>query len=270
MAADVAALCTGVVKIYWSDTGEVNALRGVDAVFPASTVTAVVGPSGSGKSSLLRILAGMDRPTAGSVQIGGRDIVGAKSRDLRRLRRQRLGWVFQRPADNLISYLTVQEHLELAARIRGRRDRDEVDALLDRLGLAKRRHHRPSMLSGGEQQRAAFAQALVGSPELVIADEPTAELDSRTAAALIETVASLTDLGITFVLSTHDAELVAAADRTVHLRHGAMEGETEEARLLSVIDEAGRIQLPPKALKRFPSRRAVIEVDEDGVRISPP
>lgn len=269
MGAELAALCSGVVKIYWSETGEVNALRGVDAAFPQRTVTAVVGPSGSGKSSLLRILAGMDRPTAGSVQIGGTDIVGAKPRELRRLRRERLGWVFQRPADNLISYLTVGEHLELAARIRGA-SRNDAGALLERLGLAKRRDHRPSMLSGGEQQRAAFAQALVGSPELVIADEPTAELDSRTAAALIETVASLTDLGITFVLSTHDAELVAAADRTVHLRHGAMEGETEQERLLSVIDEAGRIQLPPKALKRFPSRRAVIEVGDDEIRITPP
>ena len=270
MAAELAASCVGVVKIYKSATGEVNALRGVDATFPKETVTAVVGPSGSGKSSLLRILAGMDRPTAGSVQIGGQDIVGAKPRALRRLRREKLGWVFQRPADNLISYLTVGQHLELAGRIRGREDDAEIDMILTRLGIDKRRSHLPGQLSGGEQQRVAFAQALVGSPELVIADEPTAELDSRTASALIDTVSSFTDLGITFLLSTHDAELVQAADRTVHLRHGAMEAESEATRLLSVIDEAGRIQLPPKALKLFGSRRAVIEVDENGVRITPP
>ena len=270
MAAELAASCAGVVKIYRSATGEVNALRGVDATFPKETVTAVVGPSGSGKSSLLRILAGMDRPTAGSVQIGGRDILGAKPRELRRLRRERLGWVFQRPVDNLVSYLTVAQHLEMAGRIRGRVDRDEAHVILERLGLAGRRDHLPTQLSGGEQQRAAFAQALVGSPELVVADEPTAELDSRTAGALIETVSSFTDLGITFLLSTHDAELVRAADRTVHLRHGAMEAESEATRLLSVIDEAGRIQLPPKALKLFGTRRAVLEVDEDGVRITPP
>lgn len=270
MATDLAASCAGVVKIYRSVTGEVNALRGVDATFPKETVTAVVGPSGSGKSSLLRILAGMDRPTAGSVQIGGRDIVGAKPRELRRLRREKLGWVFQRPADNLISYLTVAQHLHLAGRIRGAAKAEEADMILNRLGLDKRRDHLPGQLSGGEQQRVAFAQALVGSPELVIADEPTAELDSRTAGALIETVSSFTDLGITFLLSTHDAELVGAADRTVHLRHGAMEAESEATRLLSVIDEAGRIQLPPKALRMFGTRRAVLEVDENGVRITPP
>jgi putative ABC transport system ATP-binding protein len=270
MTAELAASCTGVVKIYRSVTGEVNALRGVDATFPAETVTAVVGPSGSGKSSLLRILAGLDRPTAGAVQIGGRDIVGAKPRELRRLRREKLGWVFQRPADNLISYLTVAQHLQLAGRIRGATNGVEIEVILTRLGLDKRRDHLPGQLSGGEQQRVAFAQTLVGSPKLVIADEPTAELDSRTAAALIDTVSSFTDLGITFLLSTHDAELVSAADRTVHLRHGAMEAESEATRLLSVIDEAGRIQLPPRALKLFGSRRAVIEVDENEVRITPP
>jgi ABC-type multidrug transport system ATPase subunit len=116
----------------------------------------------------------------------------------------------------------------------------------------------------------AFAQALVGRPQLVVADEPTAELDSVTSGALIETVSSLTDLGITFVLSTHDAELVKAAGRTLHLRHGAMEAESEATRMLSVIDEAGRIQLPPRALKLFGTRRAVLEVDEHGVRITPP
>lgn len=270
MATDLAASCTGVVKIYRSATGEVNALRGVDATFPKKTVTAVVGPSGSGKSSLLRILAGIDRPTAGSVEVGGRDLVGAKPRELRRLRREKLGWVFQRPTDNLISDLTVVQHLHLAGRIRGHSDHAEADLILARLGLDQRRDHLPAQLSGGEQQRAAFAQALVGSPELIVADEPTAELDSRTAGALIETVSSFTDLGITFVLSTHDAELVGAADRTVHLRHGAMEAESEATRLLSVIDQAGRIQLPPKALRLFGSRRAVIEVEDDGIRITPP
>jgi putative ABC transport system ATP-binding protein len=270
MAAELAAACAGVVKISRSASGDVNALRGIDAHFPSQTVTAVVGPSGAGKSTLLRILAGMDRPTAGTVTVGDREVVGAKPRELRRLRRESLGWVFQRPSDNLISYLTVEQHLLLAGRIRGRADAEERAMILDRLGLEKRAGHLPGQLSGGEQQRVAFAQALVGRPQLVVADEPTAELDSVTSGALIETVSSLTDLGITFVLSTHDAELVKAAGRTLHLRHGAMEAESEATRMLSVIDEAGRIQLPPKALKLFGTRRAVLEVDEHEVRITPP
>jgi ABC-type lipoprotein export system ATPase subunit len=265
-----AAACSGVVKIYWTATGEVHALKGVDASFPHGTVTAVVGPSGSGKSSLLRILAGLDRPTAGTVRLAGMELAAMSRSGLRAARRRLVGYVFQRPAENFIPYLTVMEHLRVAAELRGRWNPQEARSLLELLGLDHRRHHKPGQLSGGEQQRAAFAQAVIGEPALVVADEPTAELDSRSGTSLLETIAELTQTGVGFVVSTHDPQLVRAADRTLQLRHGAVEAETWEAKLLSVIDASGRIQLPPQALQLFPNRRAELIIEDGTVRITPP
>jgi putative ABC transport system ATP-binding protein len=264
-----AATCNGVVKIYWTATSEVHALKGVDAKFQSGRVTAVVGPSGSGKSSLLRILAGLDRPTAGSVSIGGREIAGMSQRDLHAVRRHFVGYVFQRPSDNLIPYLTVREQLE-HARLRGSGAPSRLDEMLERLGLSHRLGHRPHQLSGGEQQRVAFAQAVIGNPVLVVADEPTAELDHTSAQALLGTVEELAREGIGVVMSTHDPEVVERADKTLMLRHGAVEAELQQERSLSVIDAAGRIQLPPEALRMFPNHRAVLEFDQDGVRLTPP
>lgn len=270
MQPERAGICTGVVKIYWTATSEVHALKGVDATFPAGRVTAVVGPSGSGKSSLLRILAGMDRPTAGSVLIGGKETSGMSQRDLHALRRHMVGYVFQRPSDNLIPYLTVREQLEHAARLRGGQSSARLEEILERLGLTHRIDHKPNQLSGGEQQRAAFAQAVIGDPVLVVADEPTAELDLASSQALLSTVEDLAREGIAVVMSTHDPEVVKSADKTLMLRHGAVEAELQQERSLSVIDAAGRIQLPPEALRMFPDHRAVLEFDADGVRITPP
>lgn len=270
MQGEVAATCTGVVKIYETATGEVHALKGIDATFWDKSVTAVVGPSGSGKSSLLRIMAGLDRPTAGSVMIGDTELARMSPAGLRRIRRRLVGYVFQRPSDNLIPYLTVREHLEAAARLRGLAAAN-TEALLDRLGIGHRADHYPHQISGGEQQRTAFAQAVIGAPTLVVADEPTAELDSHSANALLEIVSGLAWEGFSsFVIATHDPTVVADADRTLSLRHGAMEAETHEARALSIIDDAGRIQLPPEALRLFPGRRALITQEDDEVRITPP
>ncbi len=279
---DVAARCTGVTKIYWTPTGEVHAVQSIDAVFPAAEVTAVVGPSGSGKSSLLRMLAAVDRPTAGQVRIADHEIGGMRPTQLRRLRRKQIGYVFQRPADNLISYLTVADHMRLAGRLRRMgRKRTESDAgdLLEALGLTERRNHLPHQLSGGEQQRLAFAQVVVGRPAMVVADEPTAELDSASGQALLDSIIELARLGTAFVVSTHDPAAVRAADRTLYLRHGALQAESTKGQQhmdlhdiqpLAVIDQSGRIQLPPEALKLFPARRAVLRWDDDEVRITPP
>jgi ABC-type lipoprotein export system ATPase subunit len=226
--------CAGLVKEYATTTGTVRALKGVDAAFPAGRVTAVVGPSGSGKSSLLRILACVDRPTAGSVLVGGVDVAALGARGRRRVRRQLLGYVFQQPGDNLLPYLTARGQLELAARLRGGArwqhggghhprggvGPGEVERLLAVLGLEHRAEHRPEQLSGGEQQRLAFAAAVVGGPALVVADEPTAELDSEAGAQVMRAVLDLRDQGTSVVVSSHDPVVTGAVDGIVRLHDG--------------------------------------------------
>jgi putative ABC transport system ATP-binding protein len=213
----IAAGCSGLVKTYATASGQVHALRGIDVDFPAGAITAVVGPSGSGKSSLLRLLAALDRPTAGKVIVGGRDLATLSSARLRRVRRRVVGYVFQRPADNFISYLTLDEHLALAAA-----ESDGMDArdVLQELGLEQRRGRIPRELSGGEQQRAAFAFALAAGPEIVVADEPTAELDADSAADVLAILHRLVGTGVAFVVATHDPNVTAIADHVVELEHG--------------------------------------------------
>jgi putative ABC transport system ATP-binding protein len=271
---DLAAECAGVVRIYSIPTGEIHALRGVDASFPRRTISAVVGPSGSGKSSLLRIIGALDRPSAGSVQVDGQPIDQVSARGLRHLRRRAVGFMFQRPSENLLPGVPAIDQVAQAGRLRGlgrRAARTEADELLGDLGLGDRRDHRPEELSGGQQQRVALAQAVVGEPALVIADEPTAELDSDSASLLLERMRGMADRGVAIVLSTHDPRVVAVAERTLTLHHGAVASETTGAGVLAVIDDAGRVQIPPAELGRFPDRRAVLTVAEDGViHLAPP
>ena len=221
MPTDAVAQCRSLVRTYTTASGRVDALKGVDIDIERAAITAVVGPSGSGKSSLLRILAGLDRPTNGSALVGETDVGAARPRGLRALRRN-VGYVFQRPSDNLISYLTLSEHLQMSARLRGVAPPEPAE-ILEPLGLAHRADHRPSELSGGEQQRAAFAQAIVGDPLLVVADEPTAELDSETAAGLLEVVSGLPERGLTVVMATHDAAAMQIAGSTILLHHGEVQ-----------------------------------------------
>jgi len=269
-ASSVGAVCTSVVKIYWSDSGEVHALKGIDAVFPGDQITALVGPSGSGKSSLLRIIACIDPPTAGQVRVADVEVQSLKPRRRRAIRRRLIGYMFQRPSDNLIPYLTATDHLETSAKLRGVRADSQAEELLETLGLQGRGAHRPEELSGGEQQRLALATAVIGEPALVVADEPTAELDTRSAHQLMDMVVGLRERGTGFVLATHDPIVMEAADQILHLRHGSLEAETRSNRALAVIDTTGRVQLPPEALKLFPDRRAQIRMEDGEVRITPP
>jgi ABC-type lipoprotein export system ATPase subunit len=207
--AEPAAACRDVHKVYVIAEEEVSALVAVDKEFPAGRVTTVVGPSGSGKSSLLRILACVDRPTSGSVRVGGQEIAELGVRKRRELRRTAVGYVFQNPSDNLVEYLRAADQVRLAARLRGLRPEPaEIDRLLELLGLTGRADHLPVQLSGGEQQRLSFACAAVGSPAIVVADEPTAELDSASADRVLQAVHDLRDEGVAFLLSSHDPRVV--------------------------------------------------------------
>ena len=217
MRNDVAIRCEDVVKTYPTAAGEVLALRGVTASFRRGTVSAVVGPTGSGKSSLLRLLCGLDRPTAGSVLVDDFPVHRAGPRTLRRLRRRVVGYVFQRPSDNFLPYLTVNEHLTRAARGAPAGGPGPV-AMLDRLGIAHRLHHFPEQLSGGEQQRAAIAQLLVSGASIILSDEPTAELDEASGRVLLDAIGGMRDT--TFVLATHDPNVWRRAGEVVELDHG--------------------------------------------------
>jgi putative ABC transport system ATP-binding protein len=272
MRAD-AVVCEGLVRIYEAPTGPVHALRGVDTVVAAGRLTAITGPSGSGKTSLLRILAALDRPTAGRAEIAGQDLSALSTARLRALRRRAIGFVFARPDQNLSPHLTAAEHLRLAGRLRRLRAadaREQGGELLERLGIADRADHLPRELSGGEQQRLAFAQALLGAPPLVVADEPTSELDSRTTADLLAAVVELTRSGTTVVMATHDPLAAGTADQVVHLRSGTVAHEELAGRRLAVIDGSGRVQLPDSALRRFADRRVAIEETPDGILLRDP
>ncbi|SCX39003.1 putative ABC transport system ATP-binding protein [Klenkia marina] len=218
-----AAACVDVVKTYRTASGSVPALTDVTCTVPRGRVTCVVGPSGSGKSSLLRLLACVDSPDTGSVSVGGHAVDGLGARGRRRLRRRQVSYLFQRPGDNLLPYLTAREQLRLAADLRGAAvPDDELVDLLDRLGLADRAGHRPAQLSGGEQQRLAVACGVVGGPALVVADEPTAELDTAAAVRVLEAMSTLADGGVGFVVSSHDPRVMAVADGFVRLDQGRL------------------------------------------------
>jgi putative ABC transport system ATP-binding protein len=220
-AGAAAALCRDEVKTYRTATESVTALDRITLAIPTAQVTVVVGLSGAGKSSLLRLLACVDRPDSGEVYVAGQRVDDLRARARRRLRRRQVSYLFQRPGDNLLPYLDAVEQIRLAARMRGTRvEDDEVHALLARLGLGDRADHRPAQLSGGEQQRLAVACSVVGGPALVVADEPTAELDSAAADRVLSAMEELAASGVGFVLSSHDPRVIAIADGFVRLDHG--------------------------------------------------
>jgi ABC-type lipoprotein export system ATPase subunit len=181
----------------------------------------IAGPSGSGKSSLLRILACVERPDSGDLEIAGQSVARVRARHRRKLRRHKIGYIFQDPVDNLIEYLTAEEQLRTAARLRGTSITDEeIDLLLGSLTLEGRRDHKPHQLSGGEQQRVSVACAMVGSPSLVVADEPTAELDSVSADRVLDGIKLLCDTGASFVVASHDPRVIERADHLLRLERG--------------------------------------------------
>ena len=219
MANDTTLKCKGIRRAYQTDEDLVWALWDVDAEAGPGEITVLAGPSGSGKSTLLRVMAGIDRPDQGSVEIAGSDIAKLSARKRRKFRRSHIGFVFQDPAANLLGYMNVREHLELAARTR----KAKVDpGILTHLEIDELAGEQPSHLSAGQQQRVALAAAVTGDPDVVLADEPTAELDSQSAGLAVETLTRLRSLGTTLVVTSHDPEVVDVADKVIRIEHGVI------------------------------------------------
>jgi putative ABC transport system ATP-binding protein len=235
----------GLTKVYGNGPAEVRALDGVDLSAEQGEFVAVMGPSGSGKSTLLSLMGGLDTPTAGAVRIAGVALAGQSETALAIMRRERVGFIFQ--SFNLVPVLTAEENVAIALLLAGHKAaevRTRVERTLGLVGLLDRRTHTPAELSGGQQQRVAIARALVTEPALVLADEPTGNLDSRTSREIMGLLRrSCDELNQTIVLITHDDHVAAWADRVVYLRDGRIAAEQRLAGPMSARAQAVRSQL---------------------------
>jgi|GraSoiStandDraft_4_1057263.scaffolds.fasta_scaffold97188_2 putative ABC transport system ATP-binding protein len=226
---------TGLVRRYGAGATVVEALRGISLDVADGRMTAIMGPSGSGKSTLMHLLAGLDTPTEGSIVLGGTEITGLSERKLTLLRRETIGFVFQ--FFNLLPMLTAEENITLPLSIAGRKpDPVWLEELLDTVGIADRRKHRPAELSGGQQQRVAVARALVTRPKVLFADEPTGNLDSSSSKEVLSLLRrAVDDWGQTIVMVTHDAGAAAMADRILFLADGRIVRDLEESTAAEVL-----------------------------------
>jgi putative ABC transport system ATP-binding protein len=245
-ATTVAARANEVWKVYGSGEARVVALRGVSADFGRGRFTAIMGPSGSGKSTLMHCLAGLDTVTRGTVHIGGTELSGLNDKALTRLRRDRIGFIFQQ--FNLLPTLTAQENIRLPLDIAGRKhDQQWWDTVIDTVGLRDRLNHRPSQLSGGQQQRVACARALVGRPDVIFADEPTGNLDSRSGAEVLSFLRdSVRRHDQTIIMVTHDPVAAGYADRVVFLADGEIVDELADPTAETVLDTMKRLDARPE------------------------
>nr|WP_233616103.1 ABC transporter ATP-binding protein [Actinomadura harenae] len=231
-----AVVATEVSKVYGSGDAAVHALRGVSVGFARGAFTAIMGPSGSGKSTLMHCLAGLDTVSGGQVMLGDAELTAMNDKQLTLLRRDRIGFIFQ--AFNLLPTLTAEQNILLPLELSGRRlDRAWFDQVIDVVGLRERLGHRPNELSGGQQQRVACARALVSRPEVIFADEPTGNLDSRSGAEVLGFLrASVREMGRTIVMVTHDPVAASYADRVVFLRDGQIVTELYQPTPDTVLD----------------------------------
>ncbi|MDR6975232.1 putative ABC transport system ATP-binding protein [Streptomyces sp. 3330] len=239
-----AARVVDAVKVYGVGDTAVRALDGVSVAFPAGRFTAIMGPSGSGKSTLMHCAAGLDTLTSGTAYIGGTELRTLDDRRLTLLRRDRVGFVFQ--AFNLVPTLTVEENIRLPLDLAGERGESEwIDTLVDVVGLRDRLHHRPSELSGGQQQRVAVARAFAGRPDVVFADEPTGNLDSRAGGEVLGLLArTVRRTGRTVVMVTHDPVAAAHADEVVFLADGRLVDRMESPTADRVLDRLKAFEVP--------------------------
>ncbi len=292
-------ICDNLVRIYKVADLEVVALQGLDLTVAQGEMLGIVGASGSGKTTLLNILGGLDRPSAGRVTVNGQDLLKLSHRALDHYRRTQVGFVWQQTARNLIPYLSARENVELpmtVARIGLREKRARSRELLEAVGLWEHRKHRLVQLSGGQQQRVAIATALANQPRLLLADEPTGEVDSATAQEILTLFHQLSaDRNLTIIIVTHDRQIARRVDRVIAIRDGRTSSETvrvanrsEESgeRDLSasdstlhpdsqysehvVVDTAGRLQVPKEYLEQIGiGDRATLDIVDGGIIIRP-
>jgi ABC-type lipoprotein export system ATPase subunit len=293
-------ICDNLVKIYKMADLEIVALQGLDLVVEEGELMALVGPSGSGKSTLMNILGGLDRPSAGRVIVDGRDLLKLSESRLNKYRREEVGFVWQQPSRNLIPYLSAEENVTLPMIITGvgaRERKRRSHELLNAVGLGHRKRHRLAEMSGGEQQRVAIAVSLSNYPRLLLADEPTGEVDSKMAQEILGALRNLNrELGVTILIVTHDPRIASEVDRVIAIRDGRTSTETTRQVLaplvdgengengelvdelehevlyeeLVVLDAAGRLQVPRDYLEEMRiGDRARVELTDDGILIRP-
>ncbi len=258
-AEEPAIVCRDLVRIFTAEGIEVQALQGVDLRVRRGELVAVIGVSGSGKSTLLSILAGLDKATAGTARVAGRDLLRMGRAERVDYQRQAVGFVWQQASRNLLPYLTAAENVAMVLALAGAKQRQKrVAELLDLLGVGYCADRRPAAMSGGEQQRVAIAVALANRPEVLLADEPTGELDEASTAEVLEALRSVNaQTGVTTLIVTHDPEVSAHVRRTIHIRDGRISTETMRrtelnhdgtesvvAEEFAVVDRLGRMQLP--------------------------
>jgi ABC-type lipoprotein export system ATPase subunit len=275
-------VCDRLVRIYTAEGIEVQALQGLDLLIGEGELTALVGASGSGKSTLMNILAGLDTPTAGSVRVAGHDLAALNARQRLAYRRGTVAFIWQQTSRNLLPYLTAAQNVEVPMQLAGVRRRDRrahALELLDILGVAHCAARRPDQMAGGEQQRAAIAVAIANRPKVLLADEPTGELDSATAASVFSALETAnTSLGVTVLVVTHDPAVASMVRRVVAIRDGRTSTETlhhadehgHHAVEYAVLDRAGRLQLPPEMTEPLGMRdRVRLEAEPDHIGVWP-
>ncbi len=283
-----------LVKIYKSTDVEVMALQGLDLTVERGELMGIVGASGSGKSTLLNMLGGLDKPSAGSLFIDGKDMLKFGEKEAIEYKRKTVGFVWQNNARNLIPYLTAQQNVEMPLLLSGFNDRaDRASELLDMVGLSHRKNSRLSQMSGGEQQRVAIAIAISNNPKLLLADEPTGSVDTATSRLILDVFRELNrKMGVTIIIVTHDVKLSKQIDRVVAIRDGktstemlrkpasmksfgelSEEQEQETAHEeVSVLDRAGRLQIPKEYLEELGLKggdKVRVELEEDRISIYP-
>ena len=265
-------------KIYKTDELEVVALRGLDLQVVKGEMMAIVGASGSGKSTFLNILAGLDTPSAGQITVGNRDLLRMKDEDLVDYRRREVGFIWQQTGRNLIPYLTALQNIEapmILGGVKRRIAKARAQELLTAVGLSDKARRRPNELSGGEQQRVAIGVALANEPPLLLADEPTGELDSATADEVFRVLREINrSTEVTVVIVTHDREITSRVDRVVAMRDGkastelVRNSESSGVDELAVVDRSGRLQIPREYLDEANiQRRARIDLTDGKVTI---